>query len=252
MSAKPGKTRARTPRRRTEPRPRGSLSRDEILETGLRIAREGDLQSLTMQRLGDELGVTPMAVYRYFQNKDEIVDGVLDRFVEASAPTSHADPDEGWQAWLRVTFGAMRTSILSTPGVLPLLGTSSSMGRGAMSVLNEVLEVLRGAGFSRESAAEAFFTLMGFTLGACSQELAWRRPIEGQTDSEREERLRQIRSAFESQSRSRFPAIVDSAPELAEIMARYPFERGLDRILAALESELATSASPRRRRPSDE
>ena len=169
MTANPGKTRSRTPGRRAETRVRGSLSRDEILDAGLRIAREGDLRSLTMQRLGDELGVTPMAVYRYFQNKDEIVDGVLDRFVEASTVTSHADPTDSWQEWLRVTFAGMRTSILSTPGVLPLLGTSSSMGHGAMSVLNEVLEVLRGAGFSRESAAEAFFTLMGFTLGAVAQ-----------------------------------------------------------------------------------
>ena len=239
MSAKPDKTRSRTAGRRAETRPRGSLSRDEILEAGLRVARQGDLSSLTMQRLGDELGVTPMAVYRYFQNKEEIVDGVLDRFVEESAVTTRADPADGWQRWLRVTFGAMRTAIVSTPGVLPLLGTSSSLGQGSMSVLNEVLQVLRGAGFSRESAAEAFFTLMGFTLGACSQELAWRRPLEGQPDSEREERLRQIRSSFESQSRNRFPAVVDSAPELAEIVARYPFERGLDRILAALESELA-------------
>jgi AcrR family transcriptional regulator len=240
MGANPGKTGSRAARRRTETRVRGSLSREEILDVGLRIAREGDLQSLTMQRLGDELGVTPMAVYRYFQNKDEIVTGVLDRFVEASAVTTQVDPTAGWQVWLRATFGAMRTAILSTPGVLPLLGSSTSMGPGAKSVLNEVLERLRDAGFSRASAAEAFFTLMGFTLGACSQELAWRRPIEGRTEAEREERLRQIRSAFESESRSRFPAIVDSAPDLAEIVARYPFERGLDRILNALATELSS------------
>ena len=237
MSPEPGKKRARALRRRP-PRPRGSLSREEILAAGLRVAREGDLRSVTMQRLGDELGVTPMALYRYFQNKDDLVHGVLDRFVEEANVTSHADPGEDWQGWLRATFSGMRGAILATPGVLPLLGSSSSMGKGAMSVLNEVLEVLRSAGFSRDAAVEAFFSLMGFTLGACSQELAWREPLEGRSDADREERLRQIRSSFESESRREFPAIVDSAPVLTDIMARYPFERGLDRLLAGLASEL--------------
>ena len=190
-----------------------------------------------MQRLGDELGVTPMALYRYFQNKGELIDGVLDRFVHESAVTDHGRALP-WQQWVRSTFGAMRSAIVTTPGVLPLLGTASSLGPGAMSVLNEVLEVLRAAGFSVESATEAFFTLMGFTIGASTLEIAWGRPLEGGSATDRPERLRQVRSKIQSLSRERFPAIVDAAPQLAAVMARYPFERDLDRIIAALESEL--------------
>ena len=78
-------------------RPRGSLSREEILEAGLLIARRDELTRLTMKKLATELGVTPMAIYRHFENKAEVIDGVLDLFVRDAAVTEHGasgDPDE--------------------------------------------------------------------------------------------------------------------------------------------------------------
>ena len=51
-------------------RPRVPLSRDLVLQTALRLADQGGLASLTMRKLGQELGVEAMAVYYHFANKD--------------------------------------------------------------------------------------------------------------------------------------------------------------------------------------
>jgi AcrR family transcriptional regulator len=223
---------------------RGSLSREALLDAGVRIALREDLEKLTLKRLADEFGVTPMAVYRHFQNKAEIIDSVLDRFVQEASVTDHdgAGSPENWQAWIRLTFTAMRRALLQTPSVIPLLGTSYSFGPGAMAVLEETLGVLRNAGLSQRAAVEAFLTLVSYTLGAVGFQAAWERSAASDEEEDLgpddEERLRQSRLRFESARRSAYPSVVELAPQLAEAMAEFPFEQGLDRIIESLEREL--------------
>jgi AcrR family transcriptional regulator len=223
---------------------RDSLSREALLEAGLRIARREDLERLTLKKLADEFGVTPMAVYRHFKNKAEIIDGVLDLFVHEAAVTDHegAENPDDWQRWIHLTFAAMRLALLETPSVIPLLGTSYSFGPGAMAVLEETLGVLRNAGLSQHAAVEAFLSLASYTIGAVGCEAAWeRRPAPDDEEGlgpDLEERLRQSRLRFESARRSAYPSVVELAPQLAQAMAAFPFEQGLDRILESLEREL--------------
>ena len=42
------------------------------------LADEGGIESLTMRRLGEELGVGPMALYRHVANKDDLIDAMVD------------------------------------------------------------------------------------------------------------------------------------------------------------------------------
>jgi AcrR family transcriptional regulator len=236
--------RGRSPGRSSRSTTRDTLSREVLLEAGLRIARREDLDKLTLKKLADEFGVTPMAVYRHFTNKAEIIDGVLDLFVREAAVTDHegAGNPEDWQRWIRLTFAAMRRALLETPSVIPLLGTSYSFGSGAMAVLEETLGVLRNAGLSQHAAVEAFLTLVGYTIGAVGFQAAWERlPAPDDAEdlgSDLEERLRQSRLRFESARRSVYPSVVELAPQLAQAMAEFPFEQGLDRILESLEREL--------------
>jgi len=236
--------RDRLSRRTSGSTTRTALSREALLEAGLRIARREDLGKLTLKKLADEFGVTPMAVYRHFRNKAEIIDGVLDLFVREAAVTEHqgAENPEDWKRWTRLTFDRMRRALLETPSVIPFLGTSYSFGPGAMAVLEETLAVLRNAGLSERAAVEAFLTLASYTIGAVGFEAAWRRAppsdLEEDPDPDFEERLRQSRLRFESARRSSHPHVVELAPQLAEAMGAFPFERGLDRILESLACQL--------------
>ena len=47
------------------------LSRELVLDTAVKLADQGGLESLSMRKLGQELGVEAMALYYHFANKDE-------------------------------------------------------------------------------------------------------------------------------------------------------------------------------------
>ncbi len=58
--------------RRLQPRPRVSL-RDQIRHTARELfAREG-YESVSMRRIGAEVGCSPMAIYRHYENKEELL-----------------------------------------------------------------------------------------------------------------------------------------------------------------------------------
>ena len=57
---------------------RSSVTADEILRAAELVARDG-FDALTMRAVAGQMGASPMALYRYFATKDELIDGMLDR-----------------------------------------------------------------------------------------------------------------------------------------------------------------------------
>jgi AcrR family transcriptional regulator len=58
---------------------RTRLSKDAVVERGLAIADAEGLDALTIRRLANELGVTPMALYWHFRSKEALLTGLADR-----------------------------------------------------------------------------------------------------------------------------------------------------------------------------
>ena len=71
----------------TQPRPR--LSRDRVLAAAVTLADEGGIDSVTMRRLGDALGVEAMSLYNHVANKGDLLDGMIDVvFAEIDLPAT--------------------------------------------------------------------------------------------------------------------------------------------------------------------
>ena len=69
-----------------------------MLDAAIKLADRGGLESLSMRKLGQELGVEAMALYYHFANKDEVIDGMVDLvFSEIDLPASGAD----WKTAMR-------------------------------------------------------------------------------------------------------------------------------------------------------
>src|SRR6478672_7060360 len=83
--------------------PRLPLSRDRILRAALELVDESGIDSLTMRRLGQQLGFEAMSLYNHVANKDDVLDGILDLVLDESEPPS---PEGDWGA-------AVRTSAIS-------------------------------------------------------------------------------------------------------------------------------------------
>lgn len=77
-----------------------SLTLDAILEQSIRIIRAKGVAGLTMRTVATDLGVTPMAVYYYVADKDQLLSLIVER-VSASFGLLEYDPHEEWQTTLR-------------------------------------------------------------------------------------------------------------------------------------------------------
>ena len=152
---------------------RGHLSRTIIARAGLNVARQEGVENLTMKRLAEELSVTPMAIYRHFEDKSDLIDAVLDEFVQQNDICNHEIPIEDWANWLHKTFSNMYEGLQSMPSVYPYLSSASRFGPGATKVVETTLSVLQSAGFSLQRATAAVNALNGFVIGCAIMDNAF-------------------------------------------------------------------------------
>ena len=209
---------------------------------GLAIARGDNLQRLTMERLGRELGVTGMAIYRHFRDKQELIDGILDHFVREADVTGHGTDPRDWRLWIRRTYHAKYRALADTPGVLPFVASRVGwrFGPAAMATLDETLAVLGDAGFSRREAAEVYTTALALALGWATLESNGSGELE--PDERVQERRRLLELRFAAESRTRRPNVVGSARELASAsLSAKLFDRGLERYLSSLKPQREVS-----------
>lgn len=85
-----------TPRRHGTPRPQ--LSREVVVEAALQVLDAEGGEALTMRRVADQIGVSASSLYGYVDNKEELVQLVLDRiFQEVEVPPTGGN----WQETLK-------------------------------------------------------------------------------------------------------------------------------------------------------
>src|SRR5438309_11993599 len=54
------------------------LSKERVLRKAMALADEGGIDSLSMRKLAQELGVEAMSLYHYVSSKDDILDGIVE------------------------------------------------------------------------------------------------------------------------------------------------------------------------------
>src|ERR1700704_1397738 len=97
---------------------RAPLTRERVLRAALVLADTSGLESLTMRKLGQELGVEAMSLYNHVANKDDIIDGVVDLvFSEIALPSGGAD----WKTAMRTRAISAHEALLRHPWGTSLL-----------------------------------------------------------------------------------------------------------------------------------
>jgi AcrR family transcriptional regulator len=141
------------------------LSRERVLEAAISLADEGGIESLTMRKLAQELGVEAMTLYYYVANKDEILGGIVDLVVgEIQLPSPGAD----WKPAIRKTALSAYDVLLRHPWAASLVLSGPTMSQARVRYMNSILGSLRHGGFSAELTDHAYHALdshiMGFAL----------------------------------------------------------------------------------------
>ncbi len=207
---------------------REPLSRERALAMALQLADEGGLETLSMRKLAEKLGVEAMSLYHHVPNKDAVLDGMVDRvFAEIGSP-SPADP---WQAAMRKRAFTMRAVLLRHRWAIRIMESRKSPGLATLAHHDAVLGCLRAGGFSVVLTAHAYALLDSYIFGFVHTELT----LPFQSGEEAHEVAGAI---FEQIPPDVFPHLVELTKEHV-LKPGYAygneFEFGLELILDALE-----------------
>jgi AcrR family transcriptional regulator len=211
---------------RTEQRAR--LTRQRVLETAVSVADTDGLDGLTMRRLGEELGVEAMSLYRHVANKGDLLNGMVDAvFAEVELP-SHTDD---WKTALRQRSASLRDMLKRHPWANGLMDSAATPGAATLRHHDRVLGTFRNAGFSIPMTAHALAVLDSYVYGFAKQDRAL--PFDTEDEA----------AAMGQVFLGHLPA--NDYPYLHEFTARHvlqpgysfgkEFEPGLDLVLDALE-----------------
>jgi AcrR family transcriptional regulator len=150
---------------------RPQIDRGMILSAALQLADERGLEAVTMHAVAQQLGVTPMALYRHVDGKQALLDGLVELLLTGS-PLPAAD--EPWPARLTAIAEAVRSTAKAHPAVFPMLLTRPAVTPDARAVRDCVLAALHEAGLAGDAAARAERLLSTAVFGFAASEAAGR------------------------------------------------------------------------------
>ena len=211
---------------------RATLTREAIVRTAIRLADAEGRKAVTLRRLAAELGVTPMAPYWHFRNKDELLDGMAAGLFEEIDLS--VDPQASWQDQLRALWGAVLAVLRAHPSVATLPASRTVSSKGGLRVIESMLEVLGRGGFAPAEATQiarhGLRSLVQLVDGEPG--VVVREPSAG-----RREAGRRGRDLLESLPPERYPRLVEAAVPLSEgVDPESWFGFGLDLLLAGVEA----------------
>jgi AcrR family transcriptional regulator len=148
-------------------RPREPLTKERILRSAVALADEGGVESLSMRRIAQELGVVPMALYKHVASKDEMLDGMVDVVVgEIDPPLEDAD----WKTAIRERVLSARRALLRHPWASRVIESRTAPTPTLIAYMDSMIGILRRGGFSIDLTHHAMHA-MGSRLLGFTQEL---------------------------------------------------------------------------------
>lgn len=139
-----------------------ALSVDRILEVAVKISERDGFEAISMRRLADELGVSPMAMYRHVETKHHLLELIADKYI---VELDLAEDEQDWRERLTRMFRSLRDLMVEHPVLAHVIITQPVKGPTAYAFAEAVLGVLRGHGFSDEDSVELFGVLSSYTVG---------------------------------------------------------------------------------------
>jgi AcrR family transcriptional regulator len=210
------------------PRSRKPLSRERIVDAALVLADADGVDAVSMRKLGQSLGFEAMSLYNHVSNKDDLLDGMLDRVLdEMELP----NPDGGIPS-IRAAAVSAHAALRRHPWAAHLLMAPARVRPARLEFMNALLSSLRSAGFSADTTYHAYHVIdahiIGFSLWQSTHDFSMPEDV---TD----DLLETLKRIVPPES---YPHLWEhgmqhlNEPSLAQVSA---FEYGLDLLLESLE-----------------
>jgi TetR/AcrR family tetracycline transcriptional repressor len=146
------------------------LTRDVLIEAGLKLLNEVGLDGLTVRKLATELGVQSPALYWHIRTKQELLDGMANAII-VRAGMGPPRPDETWQEWLARRARSYRASLLASRDGARVV-SAAVRGGDAVRHFEQELAAMVERGFTPVQALRTITALSHYINGHVLQEQA--------------------------------------------------------------------------------
>ena len=220
-------------------RPR--LSKAAVIDRALALADAEGLDGLTIRRLAQQLGVTPMAIYWHFRSKERLLAGLAERIW--GEIDTEVDPEAGWPDQLRGLLESLVRVLRAHPSAPRLLQIGKWLdSEPALRATEVTLEVLRRAGFDPRHASEvarsALWTGMMLVMSTPGFE-----SVLGEEERAEMQRRNQVQLALLPPGR--YPRIIESAAPMTacdDEDQEFHYRFGIDLFIAGVREMAARTA----------
>jgi AcrR family transcriptional regulator len=144
------------------------LTRERVLDAAVGIADANGIESLSMRKLAEALGVEAMSLYNHVTNKEDVLNGMVDKVVgEIEVPDGEVD----WKVAMRRRAISSHQMLLRHPWAAMLIVSRINVGKAMLRYIDATIGCLRQAGFSYELADRAWNAIDNHIYGFTLQEL---------------------------------------------------------------------------------
>ena len=211
---------------------RGKLNRVRVIDAALQLMDEQGLEAVTMRAVARDLGVEAMSLYNHVHDKEDLMDGVIERVMEGFR---RPEPREEWLEAARDAGREWRRLLKAHPPMIQLLAEHSKpmTTTATLECMECALSPMLRAGLTPREAADAFQTFGGYIFGFVLMETrgTFSGPESGDITPES---LNAIVPDID-----RLPNVAAVFPEMCATDPDAQFEFGLDLLLAGLQAKVA-------------
>jgi TetR/AcrR family transcriptional regulator, tetracycline repressor protein len=212
----------------------------KIVDSALRVADTEGLDAVTIRRLAQLHEVTPMALYRHFADKGDLLNAIADRLLaDVDLPAATGDR---WDRQLHGVLTAFVTALRPHPATAGLTLPRILVAEPGLAMAERTMELLTEGGFEPDHAAEvgrqslcSLVTLVTTQPGAG----------EDPEPEAREQALRTKRATLAMLDPKRYPLITGAADVLVcpTSTDRY-YALGIELVVAGIRGVLQDPETP--------
>jgi AcrR family transcriptional regulator len=200
----------------------GGVTADDVVAAAIDIVDREGVDALTIRRVAEACGLSPMGLYRHVRDKDDLLDRIVDAVVGPGLQDLQASGP--WDQQVADLFRYLRRLFLDHPGVAVLCVLRPTPVIGVARFYARILAALAEGGFTGTDAVHAFDTLLMFMFGS----VLWEIP---RATTDPRERLVAVAIGDEASTQ-----IIERASELSRRDPTEYFEAGLNTILDGLRA----------------
>jgi TetR/AcrR family tetracycline transcriptional repressor len=198
----------------------------------LKLADADGLDALTIRKLAQDLGVTPMALYWHFRSKEDLLEGMGERVW--SEVDMNVDPAAAWPDQLRTMLESLVRVLRAHPSASQLLLVAEKRNESALRAAETALSLLRGAGFDPEHASAIARSALWTGIMLVLSDPRYKPELSA---DERAEHQRRGQIELAMLPVNRFPSLVECAvPMTASEDPDFHYRFGIDLFIAGVKA----------------